>query len=969
MSDISSPVAAPISSGASVYQAYRANTHLFGGNAPYVEEMYENYLAHPGSVPDSWRDYFDALQHVPAVDGSDAKDVPHLPVVNAFAERAKHGGTRVVLASADFEMGRKRTAAQQLIAAYRTVGARWADLDPLKRTERDPIPELEPSFYGFGDADQEVVFNTSNTFFGKDSMSLRELMNALRQTYCGTIGAEYMYITEQNQKRWWQQKLESIRSKPDFTLEKKKHILDRLTAAEGLERFLHTKFVGQKRFSLEGGESFIASMDELIQGGGSVGLQEIVIGMAHRGRLNVLVNSLGKMPADLFAEFDHTAPEDLPSGDVKYHQGFSSDVATPGGAVHLSLAFNPSHLEIVNPVVEGSVRARMDRRADPRGKQVLPILVHGDAAFAGQGVVMETLALAETRGYSTGGTVHIVINNQIGFTTSDPRDTRSSIYCSDIVKMIKAPVLHVNGDDPEAVVLATQLALQYRMEFQKDVVVDIVCFRKLGHNEQDTPALTQPLMYKKIAQHPGTRKLYADRLVAQGFGATLGDDMVKATRAALDAGRNTFDPVLSNFKSKYAVDWTPFIGKKWTDAGDTALPLAEWNRLAERLTTLPATIAPHPLVKKVYNDRAAMGRGEIPVDWGMGEHMAFASLVAAGYPVRLSGEDSGRGTFTHRHAVIHDQNREKLDEGTYTPLQNVADAQAPFVVIDSILSEEAVLGFEYGYASNDPNTLVVWEAQFGDFANGAQVVIDQFIASGEVKWGRVNGITLMLPHGYEGQGPEHSSARLERFMQLSADTNMQVVQPTSASQIFHILRRQMVRNLRKPLIIMTPKSLLRAKDAASALSEFTRGSFQTVIAEHKEGVNKKSDKVRRLVACSGKVYYDLVKKRDEKAIDDVAIVRVEQLYPFPHKAFATELKKYPNASDLVWCQDEPQNQGAWFFVQHYILENMLDGQKLGYSGRTASASPAVGYSHLHQEQQKALVEGAFGKLKGAILSK
>ncbi len=956
-----------IPAASSVYSAYQGNTYLFGGNAPYVEEMYENYLANPGSVPDNWREYFDALQNVPAVDGSNAKDVPHLPVVNAFAERAKQGQTKVVVASgADSEMGRKRTAVQQLIAAYRNVGARWADLDPLKRTERDHIPELDPSFYGFSDADQETVFNTSNTFFGKETMSLRELLNALRETYCGTIGAEYMYMTDQNQKRWWQQKLESIRSKPNFTKEKKLHILDRLSAAEGLERFLHTKYVGQKRFSLEGGESFIASMDELIQRSGSIGIKEIVIGMAHRGRLNVLVNSLGKVPANLFAEFDHTAPEDLPSGDVKYHQGFSSDVTTPGGPVHLSLAFNPSHLEIVNPVVEGSVRARMDRRADPKGLQVLPVLVHGDAAFAGQGVVMETLALAETRGYSTGGTVHIVINNQIGFTTSDPRDSRSTLYCTDVVKMIDAPVLHVNGDDPEAVVLATQLALEFRMEFQKDVVVDIICFRKLGHNEQDTPALTQPLMYKKIAQHPGTRRLYADKLSAQGMGETLGDDMVKAVRAALDAGKSTFDPVVTNFKSNYAVDWTPYLGKKWTDAGDTAIPMAEWRRLAERVSTIPATVTAHQLVKKVYDDRAAMGRGDIPVDWGMGEHMAFASLVASGYPVRLSGEDCGRGTFTHRHAVIHDQSREKWDTGTYVPLQNVADNQAPFVVIDSILSEEAVLAFEYGYASNDPNTLVIWEAQFGDFVNGAQVVIDQFIASGEVKWGRVNGITLMLPHGYEGQGPEHSSARLERFMQLSADTNMQVVQPTTAAQIFHVLRRQMVRNLRKPLIIMTPKSLLRNKDATSPLSEFTKGSFQTVIPDNHE---LKADKVKRVIACSGKVYYDLAKKREEKGADDVAIIRVEQLYPFPHKAFASELRKYPNLTEVVWCQDEPQNQGAWFFVQHYIHENMSEGQKLAYSGRAASASPAVGYSHLHQEQQKALVDGAFGKLKGFILTK
>jgi 2-oxoglutarate dehydrogenase E1 component len=955
-----------MSTSSSVYSAYLGNTFLFGGNAPYVEEMYEKYLDNPGSVPDTWRDYFDALQHVPASDGSNARDVAHLPVVNAFAQRAKSGGTRVVLASADAEMGRKRTAAQQLIAAYRNVGQRWADLDPLKRTERPNIPEMDPAFYGFADADQETVFDTSNTFFGKNSMSLRELLNALRETYCGTLGAEYMYATDQDEKRWWQQKLESVRSKPNFNADKKKHILGRLTAAEGLERFLHTKYVGQKRFSLEGGESFIAAMDELIQAAGSQGVQEIVIGMAHRGRLNVLVNTMGKQPKDLFAEFDHTAPEELTAGDVKYHQGFSSDMSTPGGPVHLSLAFNPSHLEIVNPVVQGSVRARMDRRSDPQGKQVLPVLVHGDAAFGGQGVNQETLALAQTRGYTTGGTVHIIINNQIGFTTSDPRDMRSSAFCTDIVKMVEAPVLHVNADDPEAVVLATQFALEYRMKFRKDVVVDIICFRKLGHNEQDTPSLTQPLMYKKISAHPGTRKLFADKLTAQGLGETLGDDMAKAYRAALDEGRHAADPVLTNFKTKFTVDWAPFLGKKWTDVGDTALPLGEWKRLAERLTTIPSTVTPHQLVRKVYDDRAAMGRGDIPVDWGMGEHMAFASLVASGYPVRLSGEDSGRGTFTHRHAVIHDQNREKWDVGTYVPLQNVADGQAPFVVIDSILSEEAVLGFEYGYASNDPNTMVIWEAQFGDFANGAQVVIDQFIASGEVKWGRVNGLTLMLPHGYEGQGPEHSSARLERFMQLAADTNMQIVQPTTASQIFHVLRRQMVRNVRKPLVIMTPKSLLRNKDATSALSDFTRGGFQTVIGELKE---IKPEKVKRLVVCSGKVYYDLVKKREERGSDDVAIVRIEQLYPFAHKAFASEIKKYPNATEIVWAQDEPQNQGAWFFVQHYIHENMLDGQKLGYSGRAASASPAVGYSHLHQEQQKALVDGAFSKLKGVVLTK
>ncbi|MBC7715580.1 MAG: 2-oxoglutarate dehydrogenase E1 component [Pseudorhodobacter sp.] len=950
-------------------QQYRANSHLFGGNAPYVEEMYEAYLDNPGSVDEQWRAYFDALQHVPAGDGSEDRDVAHAPVVESFAQRAKANAFGNKVSGSDLAIARKQVHVQSLIAAYRFLGSRWADLDPLKRQERPKIPELEAAFYDLSESDMDIAFSASNTYFSTaENMTLRQIVQALRETYCGSIGAEYMHITDPAEKRWWQQRLETIRSKPNFSVDEKIHILERLTAAEGLERYLHTKYVGQKRFSLEGSESFIASMDELIQRGAVKGVQEIVIGMAHRGRLNVLVNTLGKAPADLFSEFDHTAPENLPSGDVKYHQGFSSDVTTSAGPVHLSLAFNPSHLEIVNPVVEGSVKARLDRRGDKKGDSVLPIIVHGDAAFAGQGVVMETLALAQTRGYFTGGSVHIVINNQIGFTTSDPRDTRSTLYCTDVVKMIEAPVLHVNGDDPEAVVLASQMALDYRQQFNKDVVVDIVCFRKLGHNEQDTPALTQPLMYKKISQHPGTRRLYGDKLVTQNVLAADGpDSMVKAFRAAMDAGKHTHDPVLTNYKSKYAVDWSPFLGKKWTDAADTALPTAEIKRLAERITTLPADFKAHPLVEKVIADRAAMGRGEINVDWGMGEHLAYASLVASGYAVRLSGEDCGRGTFTHRHAVLHDQNRERWNEGTYTPLHHIAEGQAPFVVIDSLLSEEAVLGFEYGYASSEPNTLVIWEAQFGDFANGAQVVIDQFIASGEVKWGRANGITLMLPHGYEGQGPEHSSARLERFMQLAADNNMQIVQPTSSSQIFHVLRRQMVRMFRKPLVIMTPKSLLRAKDAGSPLSEFTKGEFRTVIGPNHPDIDPL--KVKRLIACSGKVAYDLMKRRDENKATTVVVLRVEQLYPFPHKAFAAELKKFPNATEIVWAQDEPQNQGAWFFVQHFIHENMTEGQKLGYAGRPASASPAVGYAHLHQEQLKALLDQAFGKLKGFVLSK
>ncbi len=949
-------------------QQYRSSSYLSGGNAPYIEELYESYLNNPGSVSDGWRTYFDAMQHVPAVDGSARPDVAHATVIASFAERAKQGPIRTVVASADAELGRKRVAVTQLIAAYRYLGTHWANLDPLQRQERPSIPELEPGFYGFTDADMDTVFTISNTYFGMETASLRDLLNMLRDTYCRSIGVEFMYMSDPAQKRWMQEKLESVRSTPNFTAEKKKHILDRLTAAEGLERYLHTKYVGQKRFSLEGSESFIASLDEAIQRGGGKGLQEIVIGMAHRGRLNVLVNTLGKTPQELFAEFEGKHAEDLPAGDVKYHQGFSSDISSPGGPVHLSLAFNPSHLEIVNPVVEGSVRARMERRNDRDGSQVLPILVHGDAAFAGQGVVMETLNLAQTRGYGTSGTLHIVINNQIGFTTSDPRDSRSTLYCTDVVKMIEAPVLHVNGDDAEAVVLATQIALDYRLEFKKDIVVDIVCYRKLGHNEQDTPALTQPLMYKKISQHPGTRKLYADKLAAQGtIDAGTGDAMVAAFRDAMDSGKHAIDPVISNYKNKFAVDWMPFLNRKWTDAADTSVPLAELKRLAKQITAVPDNFKVHPLAEKVLADRAAMGNGELKLDWGMGEHLSFASLLASGYAIRITGQDAGRGTFMHRHAVLHDQNRERWDAGTYIPLQHVSDNQSPFRVIDSVLSEEAVLAFEYGYSTAEPNTLTIWEAQFGDFANGAQVVIDQFISSGEVKWGRASGLVMMLPHGYEGQGPEHSSARLERFLQLCADNNMQVVQPTTAAQIFHLLRRQMIRLFRKPLVIMTPKSLLRNKDAGSELADLAKGSFQTVIGEVDEKIDVK--KVKRVVACSGKVYYDLVNARTERAQNDTAIIRIEQLYPFPHKAFAAELKKFPNFTELVWAQDEPQNQGAWFQIQHNIFENMDAGQKLAYAGRPASASPAVGYYDKHYAQQKALLDTAFSRLKGFVLTK
>ncbi len=935
-----------------------ATSYLFGGNAPFVEELYENYLANPQSVPDEWRDYFDRLQVLP---GAAGRDVAHAPVVEAFAQRAKDGSLRPSgPAPSAASVNRKQVYVQVLIGAYRMIGGRWADLDPLKRMPRPPVPELEPAFYDLTEADMETVFDTG-TLVGPERARLRDIVQILRETYCGTIAAEYMYVSDPAQKRWIQQRLESVRGQPQFSTEVRKRVLERLTAAETLERYLHTRYVGQKRFSLEGGETLISIMDEVVQRAGSQGVEELVIGMAHRGRLNVLVNTLGKSPGELFSEFEGKHAHELSSGDVKYHNGFSSDVSTPSGPIHLTLAFNPSHLEIVNPVVEGSVRARQHRRGDHAGDKVISVLIHGDAAFAGQGVIMETLNLAQTRGYGTGGTVHVVVNNQIGFTTSDPRDARSTVYCTDVAKMIEAPIFHVNGDDPEACLFITQLAMDFRKEFKKDVVVDLVCFRRLGHNEQDEPFVTQPLMYKKIAQHPGTRKLYGDKLVAQGVvSADTPDRLVKEYRAALDQGRHTSSPVLSNFQRQYAIDWSAYNAAKWTDHAETALPIAELQRLGQLLTSPPAGFKLHSVVERVVQGRREMVEGKRQLDWGMAETLSYASLLVNGYGIRLSGQDSGRGTFAHRHAVWHDQNRERWDAGSFIPLQHLSDTQAEFQVIDSVLSEEAVLGFEYGYACAEPNEMVIWEAQFGDFANGAQVVIDQFITSGEAKWGRLCGLVMMLPHGFEGQGPEHSSARLERYLQLTAEHNIQVCVPSTPAQIFHLLRRQMVRNFRKPLVVMTPKSLLRKAEAVSSLKDLSKGGFQTVIGEVDA---LEVDAVTRIVACSGKVYYDLLAARRERRLDNVAVIRVEQLYPFPHKQFAAEMKRYPNAKEVVWVQEEPQNQGAWYQSQHYFLENMRADQKLFYAGRPSAAAPAVGYAAKHNEQQKKLVDQAFGKFK------
>jgi 2-oxoglutarate dehydrogenase E1 component len=932
-------------------QLMQDSSLLFGSNASFIEELYEQYLVDPNTVPVAWRSYFDALPSLP----NGAHDQAHSQIQRAFAALPKAAASPVL--AADAELERKQVYVLQLINAHRFLGLRVANLDPLNRHAKPVIAELDPAYYGLNESDLYTTFDTGS-LVGSARMTLSEILRLLRQTYCGSIGAEYMYISDVAQKRWIQNRLESVRGQAGYDRATRRRILERITAAETLERYLHTKFVGQKRFSLEGGETLIPLLDHLLQRCGAQGVQEAVIGMAHRGRLNVLVNILGKQPGMLFAEFEGIHAEHLTSGDVKYHQGFSAAIETKGGELHVALAFNPSHLEIVNPVVEGSVRARQHRRKDFDGSKVLPILLHGDAAFAGQGVVMETLSMSQTRGYRTGGTVHIIINNQIGFTASDSRDTRSSTYCSDVAKMVDAPIFHVNADDPDAVLLITEIALDYRMQFNKDVVIDLVCFRKLGHNEQDEPLVTQPFMYRFIRQHPGTRALYAQRLAEQGVvRADEADAMIATYRKAMDEGRNSIQPALEKSSSKPAVDWTPFQHDiTWDVAVNTAVPLERLQKLAVPLTTVPQNFILHSRVQKIVEDRIAMARGELSLDWGMAENLAYATLLTEGYPVRFSGQDSRRGTFFHRHATWHDQNRVEWHEGAYTPLQHLAPDQADFVVIDSLLSEEAVLGFEYGYATAEPDSLVLWEAQFGDFANGAQVVIDQFIASGEVKWGRLCGLVMLLPHGYEGQGAEHSSGRIERYLQLCADYNIQVCIPSTPAQMFHLLRRQMLRPYRKPLIMFTPKSLLRSKDAASPLTEFTQGKFQPVIPEVD---TLDADKVRRIIACSGKVYYELLAARRARGISDMAIIRLEQLYPFPHDDFVAQIAAYPKASEVVWCQEEPGNQGAWHRIQHYLLRHLRKGMRLDYALRPSSAAPAAGYLAVHQEQQKAVIEAAF----------
>ncbi|MBF4283852.1 2-oxoglutarate dehydrogenase E1 component [Vibrio anguillarum] len=928
-----------------VMKAWLESSHLAGANATYVEDLYELYLSDPDLVSEEWKRVFDGL---PA-QADNVVEQPHSRVRDYFrrlAKETKHYNVQV----SDPDVDAKQVRVLQLINAYRFRGHEAAQLDPLGLWQRPLVAELDPAFHNLNEGDFEETFNVGSFAIGQETMKLKDIYQALNKTYCGSIGAEYMHIIDTEQKRWIQQRLESVVGQPSFSKEEKRIFLEELTAAEGLERYLGAKFPGAKRFSLEGGDALIPMMKELIRHAGSTGMREVVIGMAHRGRLNMLVNVLGKKPQDLFDEFAGKHGESWGTGDVKYHQGFSADFATPGGDVHLALAFNPSHLEIVNPVVIGSVRARQDRLGDEDGSTVLPISIHGDSAIAGQGVVAETFNMSQARGYCVGGTVRIVINNQVGFTTSNPRDTRSTMYCTDIAKMVQAPIFHVNSDDPEAVAFVTRIALDYRNEFKRDVVIDLVCYRRHGHNEADEPNATQPLMYQKIKKHPTPRKLYADVLIERGeFDIEIATQLVNEYRDALDHG----EVVVKEWRpmALHSVDWSPYIGHEWDMPWNSKVDLERLKELGNRICQYPESHKLQSRVDKIYTDRQAMVNGEKLLDWGMAETLAYATLVDDGKRIRISGQDSGRGTFFHRHSVLHNQS----DASTYIPLANIHDKQGPFEVLDSVLSEEAVLAFEYGYATAEPSGLTIWEAQFGDFANGAQVVIDQFISSGEQKWARLCGLTMLLPHGYEGQGPEHSSARLERYLQLCAEQNMQVVVPSTPAQVYHMLRRQVIRPMRRPLIVMSPKSLLRHPLCISTLEDLADGSFLPAIGEV-DDLNPAN--VKRVVFCSGKVYYDLLEQRRNNEQGDVAIVRIEQLYPFPKEEVEAVIAQYTNVVDYVWCQEEPQNQGAWYSSQHNFRSAIPAGADLKYAGRPASASPAVGYMSVHLKQQKALVEDA-----------
>ena len=921
------------------------DSHTSAGHSSYLEGLYESYLENPASVSLEWKDFFDQL---PDNNGSN-KDISHKNIINAYKNH------RRVLSnsSSENETNEKQVRVVQLIQAYRNRGHQAAKLDPLGMMERELVPDLTLEYHGLSKDDLKIIFKTDTLEIGKDKASLQEIIDALQSIYCGELGIEYNYIVNTEERKWFQGVLEPNLGQCEFEDNEKKHIFNRLNSAEGLAKFLAAKYPGMKRFGIDGCESLIPLVDALIQNCGMLGAKQICFGMAHRGRLNLLVNVLGKTPAELFSAFE----EDLEltganTGDVKYHLGFSSNLLTPNGEVHVSLFNNPSHLEIVDPVVLGSVRARQDRLYDENREQVIPILIHGDASFSGQGVVMESLQMSQTRGYGVGGTLHVIVNNQIGFTTSYKYDARSTEYSTDVAKMIEAPIIHVNGDNPEMVVHAAKIACEYRHKFGKDIILDLFCYRRRGHNEADDPSATQPLMYEKIAKHPSVLKIYEEKLISEDIITQLDSkNFQKAYRDSLEGGDSVVENLALKPNDDLWFDWSAYLNQTWWQETDTTFNKNKFIELSELITSAPDGFKLGRQVNKVFEDRKLMAAGKIPINWGFAESMAYATLLSEGYPIRLTGQDVRRGTFSHRHAAIYN-----AEDGLgHIPLVNVArESSTRMDIYDSFLSEEAVLAFEYGYSATWPSGLVMWEAQFGDFVNGAQVVIDQFIVSAEHKWERLSGLIMLLPHGFEGQGPEHSSARLERFLQLCADGNIEVCVPSTPAQIFHLLRRQAIRKMRRPLVVISPKSLLRNPVVTSTVEDLTEGKFKCVIDDE---LNSKKD-VTRVVMCSGKIYYDLLQKRNEDKIKDTALVRIEQLYSFPYDDLESILSSYPNLNKFIWCQEEPANQGAWFSHRHRlqrVLDRLEQKHEINLVSRPAAAAPAVGLMKLHLKQQEEIV--------------
>ena len=925
------------------------SSHISAGHAAYLESLYESFINNPEDLSIEWLDFFTNLPDHPTSNG----EISHQEIIKEFKNISR--SKTVSKVSVDERQGK----VVRLIQSYRNRGHLKAKLDPLGMMERRLVEDLNIEFHGFSEMDLDEEFYTDTFNTGKNKLPLREIVKRLEEIYCGNIGIECNHIMESQERRWFQKKFESKLQDYGFTDDEKYNIYERLNSAEGLAKYLSAKYPGMKRFGIDGAESLVPLVESVIQNCGSIGANQICFGMAHRGRLNLLVNVLGKLPSELFAAFDEDSTlEGANTGDVKYHLGFSSNLNTPGGEVHVSLFNNPSHLEIVDPVVIGSVRARQDRIKDKDRSKVIPVLLHGDASFSGQGVVMESLQMSQTRGFYVGGCIHIIVNNQIGFTTSNTNDSRSTDYSSDVAKIIQAPVIHVNGDDPEMVVNAAKIACKYRNKFKKDIVIDLFCYRRRGHNEADDPSATQPLMYKKISEHPSVLKQYEQALLTK---KVLTDEKIKSIkteyRKSLESGQTVAKNLAKKPNNSLWFDWDPYLDTKWWPKVDTSVDKKQFKELGRDICSIPKSFSLGSQATKIFEDRIKMTDENIPINWGYAESLAYATLLNEGYPIRITGQDVRRGTFSHRHACVFDS---KSGMG-FIPLSEIAEKNnTRFDIYDSLLSEEAVLGFEYGYSATWPSGLAIWEAQFGDFANGAQVVIDQFIVSAQHKWERLSGLVMLLPHGYEGQGPEHSSARIERFLQLCASENIQVCVPSSPKQIFHLLRRQAIRKMRTPLIVISPKSLLRNPDATSNLDELTSGEFSCVIDDHLK--NKKD--VKRIIMCSGKVYYDLVKMRDKNDSKDVGVVRIEQLYPFPYDDLEEILTKYENVQEFIWCQEEPLNQGAWFSHRHRIqrvLDRFNKGDEVSLVSRPPAAAPAVGLMKLHLQQQEELLKEAIGK--------